>query len=489
MAQNILVIDEGTTSTRAMLFDRHGKLHGSQQEALQQYYPAPGLVEHDAAEIWDKTLRCCQKMIEQAGGADKITAIGITNQRETVVAWDKRSGEPLARAIVWQDRRTAAKCDALKAEGREPMVQAKTGLLLDPYFSGSKIGWMLENCPEVRAAGDNLAFGTIESYLIYRLTGGQHVTDASNASRTMLMALDGNDWDDELLALFDIPKRALPRIVDCAGEIGRTAAALFGGAIAISGSAGDQQAATIGQGCLSVGETKATFGTGAFILTNSGETAPRSENRLLSTVLYQHAGNRVYALEGSVFVAGSLMQWLRDDIGLLKYAGESEALARSVEDNGGVYLVPALSGLGAPHWRADATASMSGLSFSSKKAHIARAALESMSYQCHDLKTAFSADGVDWQNLRIDGGMVANDWMVQDLADILDIRVERPEFFETTALGAAMLAAVGAGIYPTLEAASVMISKLDVYEPDIEPDTRTARLAGWRKAIDSVLAG
>ena len=489
MAQNILVIDEGTTSTRAMLFDRHGKLHGSQQEALQQYYPAPGLVEHDAAEIWDKTLRCCQKMIEQAGGADKITAIGITNQRETVVAWDKRSGEPLARAIVWQDRRTAAKCDALKAEGREPMVQAKTGLLLDPYFSGSKIGWMLENCPEARAAGDNLAFGTIESYLIYRLTGGQHVTDASNASRTMLMALDGNDWDDELLALFDIPKRALPRIVDCAGEIGRTAAALFGGAIAISGSAGDQQAATIGQGCLSVGETKATFGTGAFILTNSGETAPRSENRLLSTVLYQHAGNRVYALEGSVFVAGSLMQWLRDDIGLLKYAGESEALARSVEDNGGVYLVPALSGLGAPHWRADATASMSGLSFSSKKAHIARAALESMSYQCHDLKTAFSADGVDWQNLRIDGGMVANDWMVQDLADILDIRVERPEFFETTALGAAMLAAVGAGIYPTLEAASVMISKLDVYEPDIEPDTRTARLAGWRKAIDSVLAG
>ena len=489
MAQNILVIDEGTTSTRAMLFDRHGKLHGSQQEALQQYYPAPGLVEHDAAEIWDKTLRCCQKMIEQAGGADKIMAIGITNQRETVVAWDKRSGEPLARAIVWQDRRTAAKCDALKAEGREPMVQAKTGLLLDPYFSGSKIGWMLKNCPEVRAAGDNLAFGTIESYLIYRLTGGQHVTDASNASRTMLMALDGNDWDDELLALFDIPKRALPRIVDCAGEIGRTAAALFGGAIAISGSAGDQQAATIGQGCLSVGETKATFGTGAFILTNSGETAPRSENRLLSTVLYQHAGNRVYALEGSVFVAGSLMQWLRDDIGLLKYAGESEALARSVEDNGGVYLVPALSGLGAPHWRADATASMSGLSFSSKKAHIARAALESMSYQCHDLKTAFSADGVDWQNLRIDGGMVANDWMVQDLADILDIRVERPEFFETTALGAAMLAAVGAGIYPTLEAASVMISKLDVYEPDIEPDTRTARLAGWRKAIDSVLAG
>ncbi|WP_323800530.1 glycerol kinase GlpK [Parasphingorhabdus sp.] len=488
MAQNILVIDEGTTSTRAMLFDRHGKLHGSQQEALQQYYPAPGLVEHDAQEIWDKTLRCCQKMIEQAGGADKITAIGITNQRETVVAWDKRTGEPLCKAIVWQDRRTAEKCNQLKADGLEPHIQAKTGLLLDPYFSGSKIGWMLENFPEVRAAGDNLAFGTIESYLIYRLTSGQHVTDASNASRTMLMALDGDDWDDELLALFDIPKKALPRIVDCAGKIGHTAPGLFGGAIAICGSAGDQQAATIGQACLQPGQTKATFGTGAFILTNSGDTAPRSENRLLATVLYQHQGKRIYALEGSVFVAGSLMQWLRDDIGLLTFAGESEELARSVEDNGGVYLVPALSGLGAPHWRADATASISGLSFSSKKAHIARAALESMSYQCHDLKTAFSADGVDWQNLRIDGGMVVNDWMVQDLADILNITVERPEFFETTALGAAMLAAVGCGIYPTLEAASVMISELDVHQPDIDPDIRSRRLAGWEKAIDSVLA-
>ena len=487
VAQQILVIDEGTTSTRAMLFGVDGKLHGSQQEALQQYYPAPGLVEHDAAEIWDKTLSCCQKMIEQAGGADKIAAIGITNQRETVVAWDKRTGEPLGRAIVWQDRRTAEKCDTRKADGLEAMVQAKTGLLLDPYFSGSKIGWMLENRPEVLEAGDNLAFGTIDSYLIYRLTGGQHVTDASNASRTMLMALDGSDWDDELLALFAIPKRALPRIVDCAGDLGTTAADLFGGPIAICGSAGDQQSATIGQACLEIGQTKATFGTGAFILTNSGETAPRSENRLLSTILYQHQGKRIYALEGSVFVAGSLMQWLRDDIGLLQFAGESEELARSVDDNGGVYLVPALSGLGAPHWRADATATISGLSFSSKKAHIARAALESMAYQCHDLKTAFSADGVDWQSLRIDGGMVANDWMVQDLANILDITVERPGFYETTALGAAMLAAVGCGIYPSLEEASVMISRLDVHQPDIDPGTRTRRLAGWERAINSVL--
>lgn len=487
-AQHILVIDEGTTSTRAMLFGVDGKLQGSQQEELRQYYPAPGLVEHDAGEIWDKTLRCCQKMIEQVGGADKIAAIGIANQRETVVAWDKRNGEPLCKAIVWQDRRTARKCDRMKADGLEPMIQAKTGLLLDPYFSGSKIGWMLDNCPEVRAAGDNLAFGTIESYLIYRLTGGEHVTDASNASRTMLLALDGEDWDDELLALFDIPRAALPRIVDCAGDLGATAAGLFGSAIAICGSAGDQQAATIGQACLEVGQTKATFGTGAFILTNSGETPPRSDNRLLSTILYQYQGKRIYALEGAIFVAGSLIQWLRDDIGLLKFSGESEELARSVDENGGVYLVPALSGLGAPHWRADAAATISGLSFASKKAHIARAALESTAYQCNDLKTAFSADGVDWQNLRIDGGMVANDWMVQDLADILDITVERPEFFETTALGAAMLAAVGCGIYPSLEAASVMISGLDLHEPSINPETRDLRLAGWKRAINSVLA-
>lgn len=488
-AQQILVIDEGTTSTRAMLFGADGKLHGSQQEELQQYYPAAGLVEHDAAEIWDKTLRCCQKMIEQAGGAEKIAAIGITNQRETVIAWDKHTGEPLGKAIVWQDRRTANMCDALKAKGLEPMVQAKTGLLLDPYFSGSKISWMLQNLPEVAAAGDNLAFGTIESYLIFRLTGGHHITDASNASRTMLVALDGDDWDDELLELFNIPRHSLPIIVDCAGDLGKTSAALFGAPIAICGSAGDQQAATIGQACLNIGQTKATFGTGAFILTNSGETPPRSDHRLLSTVLYQLNGKRIYALEGSVFVAGSLMQWLRDEVGLITYAGESEELARSVDDNGGVYLVPALSGLGAPHWKADATATISGLSFSATKAHIVRAALEAMAYQCHDLKTAFSADGTDWQSLRIDGGMVANDWMVQDLADILDIPVERPEFFETTALGAAMLAAVGSGIYKTLEDASVMISRLETYHTTMTMSQRKARLTGWKKAVESVLDG
>ena len=486
-AQQILVIDEGTTSTRAMLFGVDGKLRGSQQEELQQYYPAPGLVEHDAAEIWSKTLRCCQRMIEQAGGADKIAAIGITNQRETIVAWDKRSGEPLCEAIVWQDRRTANMCDALKAKGLEPMIQSKTGLLLDPYFSGSKIGWILQNKPDVAEVGDNLAFGTIESYLIFRLTGGHHITDAANASRTMLMALDSADWDNELLALFNIPRKTLPTIVDCAGDLGKTSEQLFGAPIKICGSAGDQQAATIGQACLSKGETKATFGTGAFILTNSGDKAPQSEHRLLSTVLYQLNGKRIYALEGSVFVAGSLMQWLRDEVGLIKYAGESEELARSVDDNDGVYLVPALSGIGAPYWKADATATISGLSFSATKAHIVRAALEAMAYQCYDLKTAFSADGTEWRSLRIDGGMVANDWMVQDLSDILDIPVERPEFIETTALGAAMLAAVGCGIYESLQDASIMIAGFETYHPAIAVAQHNARIAGWKKAVESVL--
>lgn len=488
-AQQVLVIDEGTTSTRAILFDIDGNMRGSQQEDLQQYYPATGLVEHDAEEIWTKTLLCCEKMITKAGGAEKIAAIGITNQRETIVSWDKRSGEPLCKAIVWQDRRTADMCDALKAKRLEPLIQSKTGLVLDPYFSGSKISWMLKNRPEVAAAGDNLAFGTIESYLIFRLTGGLHITDASNASRTMLMTLDGRDWDDGLLDLFDIPRKALPTIVDCAGDLGRTSAQLFGSEIMVSGSAGDQQAATIGQACLSVGQTKATFGTGAFILTNCGENAPKSEHRLLSTVLYQLEGKRTYALEGSVFVAGSLMQWLRDKVGLITFAGESEELARSVDDNGGVYLVPALSGLGAPYWKADRTAAISGLSFSTTKAHIVRAALEAVAYQCHDLKTAFSADGTDWQSLRIDGGMVANDWMVQDLANILDLPVERPEFIETTALGAAMLAAVGCGIYGSLEEASVMIRGFETYQPKIATSQREARLAGWKKAVEGVLRG
>jgi glycerol kinase len=487
MSAKILVIDEGTTSTRAMLFAADGKALGSAQEPLTQYYPAPGLVEHDAAEIWTKTLACARKMVDQAGGASEIAAIGITNQRETIVFWDRRTGEPLAPAIVWQDRRTADDCAALKSAGHEPTVQAKTGLLLDPYFSGSKIGWALKNWPQLRAAGENLAVGTVESYLVYRLTGGAHVTDATNASRTALMAIGSSGWDDGLLSLFGVPRSILPEIVDCAGDIGTTLPDLFGGPIQITGMAGDQQAATIGQGCLEPGQTKATFGTGAFILTQTGRNLPHSKHKLLSTIAWQLNGERHYALEGSVFVAGSLIQWLRDDLELIAQASETEPLARSVADNGGVYLVPALSGLGAPHWRPDARAMISGLSFSAKKAHIARAALEAMAHQAHDLKAAYAADGHDWQELRIDGGMVANDWMAQDLADMLNITVERPAFIETTALGAAMLAAVGAGIYASLPEAAIMRGKVEQFAPNIVPDLRSKRLDGWANAMARTL--
>jgi glycerol kinase len=480
MSRKILVIDEGTTSTRAMLFAADGKALGSAQEPLTQHYPAPGLVEHDASEIWEKTLACARKMVTEAGGADQITAIGITNQRETIVFWDRRTGEPLAPAIVWQDRRTADDCAALKSAGHEPTVQAKTGLLLDPYFSGSKIGWALKNWPQLKAAGDNLAVGTVESYLVFRLTGGAHVTDATNASRTALMAIGSSGWDDGLLSLFDVPRRILPEIIDCAGDIGTTLPELFGGPIKITGMAGDQQAATIGQACLEPGQTKATFGTGAFILTQTGRKLPQSKHKL--------GGERHYALEGSVFVAGSLIQWLRDDLGLIAHAPETEPLARSVPDNGGVYLVPALSGLGAPYWRPEARGTISGLSFSAKKAHIARAALEAMAHQANDLKTAYAADGHDWQELRIDGGMVANDWMAQDLADMLDISVERPAFIETTALGAAMLAGVGAGLYASLHEAAIMRGSVEQFAPKMASELRAKRLDGWADAVARTLS-
>ena len=490
MTDKIIVIDEGTTSTRTMLFSADGTPLGSAQREIRQHYPAPGLVEHDAAEIWDATLACTREMIARAGGADHVAAIGITNQRETIVFWDRSTGEPLARAIVWQDRRTAADCTALKDAGHEDQVQAASGLLLDPYFSGTKIGWALRNWPQLKAAGDRLAVGTIESYLIYRLTGGAHVTDATNASRTLLMAIDGEGgWDAGLCELFGVPLPLLPEITGCTTTVGTTDSELFGGAIPICGMAGDQQAATIGQACLAPGQTKATFGTGAFILSASGTARPHSSNRLLATVLVQEGDARSYALEGSVFVAGSLIKWLRDGLGLLASAGESEGLARSVADNGGVYLVPALSGLGAPHWRPDSLAALSGLSFASSKAHVARAALEAQAYQAHDLKSAFAADGVDWAELRIDGGMAANDWMAQDLADMLDLTVERPDFVESTALGAAMLAATGAGLYPDLaSAAQAMRGTATRFTPALGEQKRKTRLAGWQSALAKVLS-
>jgi glycerol kinase len=486
MGEKLLVIDEGTTSTRAMLFAADGTVLGSQSAELKQSYPAPGLVEHDAAEIWDKSLACAKAMVEKAGGADRIAAIGITNQRETLVFWDKTSGEPLAPAIVWQDRRSADICRKLKQAGEEPGVQARTGLLLDPYFSGTKIAWAMANWPQLKAAGANLALGTIESWLVWKLTGGLHITDATNASRTLLMGLGSGAWSDGLIDLFDAPREALPEIVDCAGRFGTTT--LFGGEIPICGMAGDQQAATIGQSCLAKGETKSTYGTGAFVLTHAGATPPTSKNRLLATCLWQLGGRRAYALEGSVFVAGSLVQWLRDSLGMIARADETEGLARSVPDNGGVFLVPALSGLGAPWWEPDARAAITGLSFGTGRAHIVRAALEAMAHQSHDLKQAFAADGSDWATLRVDGGMVTNNWIAQDLADILGVPVERPAFAETTALGAAMLAGVGCGMFKDLAAAAAMRGKVETFEPAMPADQREARLAGWAHAVRSVIA-
>ncbi len=489
MADQILVIDEGTTSTRAMLFAADGTPLGASGRELTQFYPGPGLVEHDAAEIWAATLAAARDMVARAGGADRIAAIGITNQRETVVFWDAATGEPLAPAIVWQDRRTADACAALRAAGHGDAVQAATGLLLDPYFSGTKIAWALANWPQLKDAGARLRVGTVESYLVYRLTGGVHVSDATNAARTMVMDINGTGgWDAGMADLLGVPLGIMPEITGCTTVVGHSDPALFGRAIPIAGMAGDQQAATIGQACLTPGQTKATFGTGAFILTNSGADRPHTQNQLLATILVQDGDVRHYALEGSVFVAGSLIKWLRDGLGLLANAAESEALARSLPGNGGVYLVPALAGLGAPHWRPDALASISGLSLGTGKAHVARAALEAQAYQAHDLMAAFAADGVDWAELRIDGGMASNDWMAQDLADILALPVERPAMVESTALGAAMLAATGVGLHPSLPAAAAaMRGQTARFTPAIGDDERAGRLAGWQSALATVL--
>ncbi|MBL4858943.1 MAG: glycerol kinase [Erythrobacter sp.] len=486
MGEKILVLDAGTTSTRAMIFDRRGRMESVAQSGLTQHYPKPGWVEHDASEIWEKTLSCMREVVGEA--AADIAAIGITNQRETVVAWDRNSGEPLARAIVWQDRRTAGFCAQLKEGGQEPDVQRRTGLLLDPYFSGTKMRWMLDNDETVRAAADQgrLAFGTVESWLVYKLSGGAHLSDASNASRTLLLALDGEQFDEDLCRLFGVPKETLPQVIDTHGVLANCGANCLGREIPICGLVGDQQSATIGQGCLSFGDTKATYGTGAFVLTNKGTDIPRSDNRMLGTVLHQANGKRTYAIEGSCFVAGSLVQYLRDQLGLIGSADETEALARSIDDSGEVVIVPALAGLGAPHWQPDARGVISGLSFASGRAQIARAALEAMAHQTHDLCAAFAADSAPWKSLRIDGGMSANDWMAQDLADMLELDVERPDFIETTALGAAICASVGAGFYRSLEeAAEAMRGATQVFVPKMEEKVRSDRLARYARALSA----
>ncbi|WP_129790918.1 glycerol kinase GlpK [Sphingosinicella sp. CPCC 101087] len=483
----LLVIDEGTTSTRAMLFAPDGACLGWEQRDLDQHYPRPGWVEHDAEEIWSKSLACARTVVTQAGGAERIAAIGLTNQRETILFWSRSTGRALAPAIVWQDRRTAELCARLAAEGHEPELQARTGLLLDPYFSASKIAWAMEHMPQLRDAGDDLVIGTVESWLVYRLTGGLHVSDATNASRTALMDIGSGAWDSGLCDLFGVPMAALPEIVDCAGEYGHSVADLFGSSIPICGMAGDQQAASIGQACLNPGDTKATYGTGAFVLTHVGKDLPLSRHRLLGTIAWQLEGQRTYAIEGSVFVAGSLIKWLRDELGLISSSAETAAIAAGVGDSGGVFVVPAHCGLGAPHWRPEARGSVSGLTFSTGRDHVVRAALEAMAHQTHDLMAAFESDGAGWERLKIDGGMATNDWLAQDLADMLDLRVERPAFVETTALGAAMLAAVGSGLHTGLTEASAMRGPVEPFEPAIDAEARDRRLGGWKIAVQAVL--
>ncbi|WP_260483265.1 glycerol kinase GlpK [Sphingomicrobium flavum] len=483
----ILVLDEGTSSTRALLFEAEGKISGTAQREVAASYPRPGWVEQDAEAIWEATAGVAQEMVAHAGGAKRIGAIGITNQRETLVAWDRASGKALAPAIVWLDRRTADACAALKKAGHEAAVQATSGLLLDPYFSASKMRWMIDEHEDVRGAPErgDLAFGTIDSWLMFKLTGA-HRSDASNASRAALMDLEKGCWDEALCDLFGVPMAALPDIVDMTGDLGRTSC--FGGSIAISGSVGDQQAATIGQGCLGPGQAKATFGTGLFALASSGAVRPHSRHRLLSTLLLQDGEHRLYALEGSVFVAGSMVKWLRDMAGLVESAGETESLARSVEDNGGVTIIPAFTGLGAPHWRADMEGSIHGLTFGVKRAHLVRAALEAVTHSCADLAEAFAADDAAWEMLRVDGGMIANDWLAQDLADMMAIMVERPANVESTARGAAMLAASGAGLHDGVAAAvAAMLPSFESYSPRVDADLRDARRSRWRAILQKAL--
>ncbi|HKW52697.1 MAG TPA: glycerol kinase GlpK [Stellaceae bacterium] len=486
----ILAIDQGTTSTRAMVFDADGNPRAQAQRELEQHYPQPGWVEHDAEEIWQATLDTCRAVLAELKLAPKqVAAIGITNQRETTALWERKTGRPIARAIVWQDRRTAVRCAELAAEGHGEAVAARTGLVIDPYFSATKIAWLLDNTPGARAAAERgeLAFGTIDCFLLWRLTkGAVHATDASNAARTLVFDIHRQDWDDALLKLFRVPRALLPQVRDNAADFGGTAAELFGAPIAIAGMAGDQQAATIGQACFAPGMIKSTYGTGCFAVLNTGAEALASQHRLLSTVAYRIEGKPTYAIEGSIFVAGAAVQWLRDGLKLISRADESDALARSADPARRIYVVPAFTGLGAPYWDADARGAIFGLTRDVGRAELVRATLEAACYQTRDLIEAMRADGATPQSLRVDGGMVANDWFAQCLADTLGLTVERPRFIETTVLGAAALAGLGCGLYPSLEALAGRWERDRLFEPKLDVAQRDAAYAGWRDAVARV---
>ncbi len=488
----ILAIDQGTTSSRAMIFSSHGDCVAVAQEEFRQIFPHDGWVEHDPEDIWNSVVNVCRQCLQQAAAAGiAVAGIGITNQRETTVVWDRQTGEPLYNAIVWQDRRTADFCDQLKASGHEPEVSELTGLLLDPYFSATKLRWVLENVDGARekAEAGKLAFGTIDSFLLWRLTGGKsHATDATNASRTLLFNIHTQQWDESLLDLFDIPAAILPEVRDCSSDFGTTIPDLFGTALPVAGIAGDQQAAAIGQACLAPGMIKSTYGTGCFVLMNTGAKAVRSKNRLLSTVAYRMNGETSYALEGSIFVAGAAIQWLRDGIKLISTAGEVEGLTKSIDSNHGVYMVPAFTGLGAPHWDPHARGAIFGLTRDTGIAEIVRATLESVVYQTSDLMAAMALDGgTATLALRVDGGMVANNWFLQFLADILDVKVERPKVTETTALGAAYLAGVQLGLLNFPLALQDHWRCDAQFAPQFADEQRQELLQGWKKAVSRVL--
>jgi len=488
MREYILSIDQGTTSSRALLFDRGGNIAAVAQKEFTQHFPFPGWVEHDAAEIWSTQASVCVEAMQKAGiSSRQIAAIGITNQRETTVLWNKTTGKPVAPAIVWQDRRTAPYCDELKARGLEEMIRAKTGLIPDAYFSATKIRWILQNVPEAArlAEQNNLAFGTIDSWLIWKLTDGRvHATDASNASRTMLFNIHTLQWDDELLALFEIPRHILPEVKNSADNYGETENILGPDAIPITGVAGDQQAALFGQLCHHKGMAKNTYGTGCFVVLNTGNQVITSSNRLVSTVAWMLNNQPTYALEGSIFIGGAIIQWLRDGLQIIQHSSEVEALAREASDNGGVFLVPALAGLGAPHWDAYARGLLIGFTRGTTKAHIARAALESIAYQTQDVLHAMQADlGAPLTELRVDGGATANTLLMQFQADIANIPLVKPALLETTAMGAAFLAGLGAN-YWTMEDLKKLYRQHQTFTPSMGTECRTNLLLQWHRAVE-----
>jgi len=490
---HILAIDQGTTSTRSLIFDSQAKRVAAAQREFEQLYPEPGWVEHDPEVIWRDTLATAREAIASSGlRAADIAAIGITNQRETTLVWDRRTGETIHHAIVWQDRRTAERCQQLKATGAEPMVRERTGLLLDPYFSGTKLAWILDHVPgaRTRAERGDLAFGTIDSFLLWRLTGGQvHATDVTNAARTLLFDIRRGCWDADLCRLLDVPMALLPEVHDNAHLYGVTAPDLFDAAIPIAGMAGDQQAALFGQACFTRGSAKSTYGTGCFMLLNTGEEALRSANRLLTTPAYRLAGRTTYALEGSIFAAGAAVKWLRDGLGVITHASQTNDMATQVPDSHGVYMVPAFVGLGAPHWDPDARASIHGLTFGAGAAHLARAALEAVGYQTLDLIEAMVADGgARPAAMRVDGGMAANDWLGQFLADLLEMPVERPGDLETTARGAAFLAGLAVGLWSDLPELAALWSRERCFTPSMGSDKRNVLVAGWHDALHRTLS-